>query len=469
MKRFGKIISAILTAAMLLALLPAGMIVRAESGTCGDNLTWTLENGVLTISGTGQMRSDKPWGYDADIRSIVLEEGVENTAMSVFSYYTALTSVTIPSSLTHIGDGTFSDCTALESIVIPEGVTNIGEYAFHGCTSLKSVTLPRSLTRIGYRAFTYSTNNIIYNNLPGVQLYVYENSYAYSYAKSNNLNYVLMFSPMSGTCGDNLSFVLDDEAVLTISGSGDMYDYRDSIQSVKKGPWGNWPKSVTIGEGVTSIGSNAFYRCENMTSVMIPDSVTRIGSGAFCNCTGLTNVAIPNGVTSIGDNAFEGCTGLTSVAIPNSVTSIGDNAFNGCTGLTSVTIPNSVTSIGYLAFASCSGLKSVTIPLSVTRIGVLVFEGCPDVTLKVYENSVAHQYAIENNIPFELITLEKGDPDGDGEITVSDALAALRVAAKLAEPTPVLLACCDIDGDGEISVSDALSILRVAAKLADTL
>ncbi len=445
MKRFGKIISVILTAAMLLALLPAGMIVRAESGTCGDNLTWTLENGVLTISGTGQMRADKPWGVNADIRSIVLEEGVENTAMSVFSYYTALTSVTIPSSLTHIGDGTFSGCTALESIVIPEGVTHIGKQAFCNCTGLRTVRLPRSLTRIGDEAFYYTvslTNGVDFYRLTNVRLYVYDNSYAHKSAKENHYKYILL----NGKCGDNLSFELDADNVLTISGTGDMRDNNKDLQPGSKAPWGVVPKSVTIGEGVTSIGSNAFYRCANMTSVTIPDSVTRIGSGAFCNCTGLTSVAIPNGVTSIGDNAFEGCTGLTSM-----------------------TIPNSVTGIGHSAFSYCSGLKSVTIPLSVTRIGVMVFEGCPDLTLKVYENSVAHQYAIENNIPFELIKLAKGDPDGDGEITVSDALAALRVAAKLAEPTPVLLACCDIDGDGVITVSDALAILRVAAKLVDSL
>ena len=73
-----------------------------------------------------------------------------------------------------------------------------------------------------------------------------------------------------------------------------------------------------------------------------------------------TSITIPNGVTSIGNYAFSYCSGLTSVTIPNSVTSIGSYAFNGCTGLTRVTIPGSVTSIDDYAFWDCTGLTSIT-------------------------------------------------------------------------------------------------------------
>ena len=124
------------------------------------------------------------------------------------------------------------------------------------------------------------------------------------------------------------------------------------------------PESVTYEEvtySVTSIGSEAFYYCSNLTSVTLPNSVTSIGSSAFQYCSGLTSVTIPNSVTSIGVWAFYGCSGLTSVTIPNSVTSIGSSAFSGCSGLTSVTIGNSLTSIGYDAFLDCEGLKGVLI------------------------------------------------------------------------------------------------------------
>ncbi len=122
------------------------------------------------------------------------------------------------------------------------------------------------------------------------------------------------------------------------------------------------PSEITYNNvtcSVTSIGNNAFYCCEGLTSITIPNSVTSIGEKAFYGCSGVTSITIPNSVTSIESSAFASCSGLTSIAIPNSVTSIGDYAFGGCSGLTSVTIGNSVTSIGYNAFWNCERLKTV--------------------------------------------------------------------------------------------------------------
>ena len=195
----------------------------------------------------------------------------------------------------------------------------------------------------------------------------------------------------SGTCGaegdgSNLTWTLDREGVLTISGSGDMYDY-----GLSDAPWygiRSRVKSAVIADGVTSIGYKAFDDCTSLTSVTIPDSVTSIGYKAFDDCTSLTSVTIPDSVTSIGDSAFSGCTSLTSVTIPDSVTSIGDSAFSGCTSLTSVTIPDSVTSIGDWAFSFCTSLTSVTLPDSVTRIGERAFYYCTSLTSVTIPDSV---------------------------------------------------------------------------------
>ena len=160
----------------------------------------------------------------------------------------------------------------------------------------------------------------------------------------------------SGTCGKNLTWDLTD-GVLTISGTGVMTDFE-----YQGTPWYSYREnitSVTIGNSVTSIGSNAFYDCYGLTSITIPNSVTSIGMSAFAWCSGLTSITIPNSVTSIGDWAFRDCSGLTSIEIPNSVTSIGESAFLYCSGLTSVTIGNSVTSIGGYAFSGCTGLTSI--------------------------------------------------------------------------------------------------------------
>ena len=146
--------------------------------------------------------------------------------------------------------------------------------------------------------------------------------------------------------------------------------------------------SITIPDGVTSIGYYSFRDCSNLTSVVIPNSVTSIGKYTFYDCSSLTSIEIPDSVTSIGSSAFSGCSGLMSVIIPNSVTSIDMGAFYECSSLTSVVIPDSVTSIGSSAFEHCSSLTSVVIPDSVTSIGNYVFRGCGRLTSVVIGNSV---------------------------------------------------------------------------------
>ena len=225
----------------------------------------------------------------------------------------------------------------------------------------------------------------------------------------------------SGTCGDNLTWTLDDSGKLTISGTGAMTDYS----------WSNSPfssqgysiKTLEITSGVTSIGTYAFSYCSSLTSVMIPDSVTSIGSDAFYACSSLTGITIPGSVTCIGyeafyncsglktsgpigggydyefgwtesipTNAFSGCSGLTSVTIPESVTSIGENAFSSCSSLTSVTIPDSVTSIGRWAFYNCSSLTSITIPERVKSIRDGTFGNCGGLKIITIPRGVTDVY-----------------------------------------------------------------------------
>lgn len=219
-----------------------------------------------------------------------------------------------------------------------------------------------------------------------------------------------------GEWGD-LSWSLDRDGVLTVSGQGEMEDlpadntawlaYRESIES------------VVICDGVTSIGEDAFQGCDTLKSVAVPDSVTSIGDCAFQSCASLASVNIPDSVTSIGESAFQSCDSLTSVAVPRSVASIGFQAFSGCEKLTEVTvsspstgegaffgcpiekltitegvvtiddysfnccrslksavIPESVTSIGNGSFGECSSLTDITIPDSVTYIGSYAFSSC---------------------------------------------------------------------------------------------
>ena len=178
----------------------------------------------------------------------------------------------------------------------------------------------------------------------------------------------------SGDCGEYLTWTLDSDGTLTISGTGAMYDY-DTYYA----PWDYYSYdivAVVIEPGVTSIGIEAFSGCYSLESIIIPNGVTSIGDLTFSGCSSLESVVIPNGVTSIGDLTFSGCSSLESVVLPNGLRSIGYCAFSGCGSLKNIAIPNSVTSIGTWAFENCSSLNSVTIPGNVVKIGYGVFSDC---------------------------------------------------------------------------------------------
>ena len=147
-----------------------GMTVYAAnaSGECGKNLTWELENGTLTISGTGDMDTTAkylPWdSYYQSITAVSIKNGVTSIGDYAFFGYRGLSSITIPDSVTRIGDRAFMGCFALSSITIPNSVTSIEELAFYDCRGLSNITISNSVTRIGDRAFAdcSSLNSVTY-------------------------------------------------------------------------------------------------------------------------------------------------------------------------------------------------------------------------------------------------------------------------------------------------------------------
>ncbi len=186
---------------------------------------------------------------------------------------------------------------------------------------------------------------------------------------------------------------LSEDGTLTISGTGDMPDYRfvyDTNHGQTTAPWYSERekiKKIVIEDGVTSIGKCAFHNCESLTSVTIPNSVTYINFYAFKECDSLTSITIPNSVKLIEEEAFSGCSRLTSVTLSNSLVVLGWQVFEGCYSLKSVIIPNSVKTIGWWAFSSCKSLTSVTIPNSVTNIGNYAFAACDSLTSITFEGS----------------------------------------------------------------------------------
>ena len=311
-------------AVMLLSLLMCGNLWAESSGSCGDNITWTLDDDDnLTLTGSGQM---------ADYNETYVHPWSDNVKTVKFA-----------GDITGIGSSAFRGCSSLESIEIPNSVTSIGEYAFSGCRSLKNVYIT-DLSAWCRITFNSISANPLCN---GGTLYL------------NGKEVKDLVIPDDVTKIGKRAF----------SGCSSL-------------------SSVTIPNSVTSIGDSAFYNCSNLSSVSIPNSVTSIDDSAFVGCSSLSSMTIPNSVTSIGNSAFSGCSSLTSIEIPNSVTSIGERTFSGCSSLTSVTIGNSVTEIGVYAFSGCSSLRSIDIPNSVTSIGNSAFNGCSSLTSIEIPNSV---------------------------------------------------------------------------------
>ena len=321
MKKFSWILSCAVLAVCLLLILPteAHAAEIVDSGTCGENLTWTLDDaGTLTISGTGTMTNysyyEVPWysSYDA-ILAVVIEDGV-----------------------TSIGDCAFYYCVSLTNVTVSGSVTKIGYFAFQGCYNMASITLlgdaPKTI-------FSHA-----FDNCTGLSdVYI---------------------SDIAAWC--NTSF--PSSAANPLNYAENLYVNNQLVTE------------LVIPNGVTSIGRYAFCGYSSLTSVAVADSVTSVGNSAFGGCSGLTSITIPDSVTSIGGSAFYNCTGLITVNFnATNCTTMGSQSspvFSGCTNLTTINIGEDVTAIPSYAFSDCFSLKSITIPDSVISIGVSAFSGC---------------------------------------------------------------------------------------------
>ena len=295
----------ILVVAMLLSVANSW----AQSGACGDNLTWRLSGAgdsyTLTISGSGVMDDYtrptidgdnsriSPWfSYQTPVTNVIIEDGVTTIGECAFIHCTRLSAVSMPNSLTSIRNNAFAWCSGLTAVTIPSSVTTIGEYAFAWCSGLSSVTIPNSVTAI---------NDYVFAGCSGL---------ASIGVDDNNTNYS------------------SEDGIL----------FNKSKTTIVQYPAGKPDAAYIISNSVTAIGYGAFAFCPNLSAVTIPSSVTTIGEMAFYGCSGLAAVTIPNSVTTIGNSAFSGCSGLTAVTIPSSVTTIEDWAFSGCTVLEEVTV-----------------------------------------------------------------------------------------------------------------------------------
>ena len=402
----------------LLTFSAAAESAVVESGTCGENLTWTLDAaGTLTVSGTGAMGDyyRAPWYSNRDsIKAVVIESGVTTIGDSAFEDCSSLTSITIPEGVTTIGGRAFEDCTSLSSITIPEGITTIGDRAFDGCSSLTGITIPEGITSIGDYSF-YDCSSLTGITIPGSVTTIG----GCAFDGCSSLTSITI--PEGVTTIGNSAFrfcdSLTDVSITDLAAWCRIDFANDSATPMQyaKNIWLDGRKivSVAVPEGVTEVKAYTFYGFKDLIQVTLPAGVTAIGDWAFSDCSSLTSIMIPKSVTAIGSRAFQSCKSLTSIEIPSSVTAIGEDAFYRCSSLkdvsitdldawyridfadyratpmryakniwldgqklVSVTVPEGVTEVKAYTFCGFKDLIQVTIPKSVTTIGDRAFSGC---------------------------------------------------------------------------------------------
>lgn len=191
---------------------------------------------------------------------------------------------------------------------------------------------------------------------------------------------------VNGTCGENITWTFNDETQeLVLSGSGPMAD-----SEYGKAPWKDYQdvmKRVVVGNGITSIGNNAFYEYETVEQIVLPEGLTRIGEHAFA-FAGITSVDLPESLKRIEDNAFMYCDDLVDMELPEGIEYLGRQAFGGCKNWENGDIPSGVKEFGAAVFQSCAKLESVIIPEGITSVPSNMFFGCQELRNVQIPNSV---------------------------------------------------------------------------------
>ncbi len=187
---------------------------------------------------------------------------------------------------------------------------------------------------------------------------------------------LIVTTPISGICGDDMSWTLDTKGTLTISGKGEMVNYSLSEYNTPWDKYAHLIKKIVVSDGVNTIGDYAFYEARSVTSIELPDSVTRLGKYAFKKCTSLEEIDLPKDIDEIGEGVFSGCRSLKSIQIPEMLMYIPQNAYSGCSSLKSVDIPENVAIIENYAFSDCSSMTEVTMSDSICQLGRGAFENC---------------------------------------------------------------------------------------------
>lgn len=347
---------------------------------------------------------------------------------TAISYVEGITDVVIPSTVkgypvTGVGTA-FRDCKTLTSITLPDSITKIDESAFYGCWYLTNIEIPDSVVSIGAKAF-YLCYNLTTVDIPKDITVINEETFANCNALDNIIlpdgittidtrafygcrglkNITIPGNVTIGYCAFNYCAAMESVTFLGKAsiGSG-AFGSCDSLKAVHIKSLADWRDTsfVDLGSNPLNIAGNLYLNGELVTDLVIPEDETYIYY-TFSGCKSIERVTVPANLR-IGTRAFYNCSGIKNVLIEDGVKYIGVSAFEGCTGLLTVLVPESVTSIQSNAF------NATTI-------------------LLVYENSYAHQWAIDNGYLY-FVMHKTSNPEISygsgisGTVTYTDGSAA---------------------------------------------
>ncbi len=392
------------------------------------------------------------WVYTVNDKALRLMASAENSQLTPTgtlpwtSFATGIEQIQIGANIVAIGPSVFANLPNLNYVKMTSVVT-LGDYAFYNTPNLKAIYLPQSVTTLGSAVFDGRTDGLkvtAYTPRPATTpLTMGANTdLTVSYGVTTDPTNPTPVTPISGSCGTYATWSFNTSTgVLTISGSGTTYTF----SSTGLPGWSTYMsqiRRVEVGNGITGIGSYAFYGASQLTAVTLSQSVSAIGDNAFLGAaptvyatsprassngvalgTGNTNLRIsytgsssenPGGQTVTGTIPSTGltwsfdlttgaltvtgtgaipdyasanatpwsayATRIKSVTLQTGVTGIGSYAFAGMTALRDVYLPETLTSIGAYAFSGATSLVHVKIPTAVTYLGVGAFRECTSLT-----------------------------------------------------------------------------------------
>ena len=380
-----RLLACLLTLVMLLALLPAtALAADPVTGSCGDDLTWTLtqhEDGAtytLTISGAGEMEDytvgGAPW----------------HVALGVAANRKQITKIVLPNGLTHIGNNAFLQA-AVTEVTIPNTVVSIGTNAFWKCNTIET-TLPASVRELGATAF-YGT--FVVNVDANSPYLCSEENGKVLYSKDKTTLY-----QVSQDCAGDFTIpstvtTINDFAMNGCANVTGELVIPNNVQTIGKGAFEKTGfTSLTLGSSVKEIGQAAFKDCTKMTGdLVIPASVTTIGGNAFASTGFNGKLDFQAQIEEFPAAIFKGLN-FTSVSFSGSVKSIGDHAFENCEQLATVTFGQGLETVGQYAFYNSGLSGALTFPDSLKKIDTYAFAECPHITgITLPEGNATIEYA----------------------------------------------------------------------------